>query len=101
VVAKPKPTLTTKPQIAKAIAPVIPVSGLAGAKSSGGDTLASLVVLTALALAMVCFALATLPSELVRWRHAAILVSERRVDLTLVGFTLLAAVTVFFWIGGS
>ena len=71
--AKPKPKANPKPkaQTPVAIAPVFP---LPGSKRGAGDPLASLLVVTGLALAIAFFSLATLPRRRVHWRPAAVLV---------------------------
>jgi len=50
----------------------------------------ALVAITGgLALAIACFAMALVPATHVRWRPVAIFVSERQVDLTIIGLALL------------
>jgi hypothetical protein len=63
---------------------------------SGGSSfdLGSLVIVFGLGLAIACFAVAVVPATYVKWRPAAIFVSERHVDLTVIGLGLLV-VTAF------
>jgi hypothetical protein len=65
------------------------------AKSGGGSfDLGSLVIVLGLGLAIACFAVALVPAAHVRWRPVAIFVSERQLDLTVIGLGLLV-VTAF------
>jgi hypothetical protein len=70
-------------------------------KSGGSSDLGSIVIVLGLALAIACFAVALVPATHVRWRPVAIFVSERQVDLTIVGLALLmGAVFTFLWTKG-
>ncbi len=87
-VVKKKTTVVPKVTVA-------PPAGAAGVqvalktKSNGSISLASLLVVLGLSFAIACFAVAAVPATAVKWRPAAIFVSERQVDLTLVGVALL------------
>jgi hypothetical protein len=70
-------------------------------KSGGSSDLGSIVIVLGLALAIACFAVALVPATHVRWRPVAIFVSERQVDLTIIGLALLmGAVFTFLWTKG-
>ena len=70
-------------------------------KSGGSSDLGSIVIVLGLALAIACFAAALVPATHVRWRPVAIFVSERQVDLTIIGLALLmGAVFTFLWTKG-
>jgi hypothetical protein len=70
-------------------------------KSGGSSDLGSIVIVLGLALAIACFAMALVPATHVRWRPVAIFVSERQVDLTIIGLALLmGAVFTFLWTKG-
>jgi len=61
----------------------------------------SLLIVLGLAGAITCFGVALVPATLVKWRPAAIFVSERQFDLTLVGLALLvAAALTIVWTNG-
>ena len=73
-------------------------------KSGGGGSLdfSSIVIVLGLSIAIACFAVALVPATSVKWRPAAIFVSERQVDLTVIGLGLLvAAAFTFFLTKGS
>ena len=100
---KAAPTTTT------ATLPTVPVLTTAGAvgvpsvfhsKSGGGGSLnlGSIVIVLGLSIAIVCFAVALVPATSVKWRPAAIFVSERQVDLTITGLALLAAAAFTFFL---
>jgi hypothetical protein len=71
-------------------------------KSGGGSfDLGSLVIVLGLGLAIACFAVALVPAAHVKWRPVAIFVSERQLDLTIIGLALLmGAVFTFLWTKG-
>jgi hypothetical protein len=70
-------------------------------KSGGSSDLGSIVIVLGLALAIACFAVALVPATHVRWRPVAIFVSERQVDLTIIGLALLmGALFTFLWTKG-
>ena len=102
VTPKPKKVLHKKPVVRKKTtalpevvigAPVraVGVQNELSTKSSGSFSLASLLVVLALSVAIACFAAAAVPASSVRWRPAAIFVSERQVELTVIGLALLLA----------
>jgi hypothetical protein len=94
-----------------AVTPTVkPASGTLGAavgprtaaqtRSDSFDFSALLIVL-GLTIAIACFTIAVVPATHVPWRTAAIFVSERQVDLTVLGFALLMATAfMFFWVKG-
>jgi hypothetical protein len=70
-------------------------------KAGGSSDLGSIVIVLGLGLAIACFAMALVPATHVRWRPVAIFVSERQVDLTIIGLALLmGAVFTFLWTKG-
>jgi len=84
------------------IAPPVGAAGVQNAFSSksGGGSLdpGSLLIVLGLSFAIACFAVAVVPATYVKWRPAAIFVSERQVDLTVVGLALLVvSAFVLFW----
>jgi len=102
VTPKPKKVLHKKPVVRKKTtalpevvigAPVraVGVQNALSTKSSGSFSLASLLVVLALSVAIACFAAAAVPATSVRWRPAAIFVSERQIELTVIGVALLLA----------
>jgi hypothetical protein len=60
-------------------------------ESGGSFSLGSLLVVLALSVAIACFAVAAMPASSVKWRPAAIFVSERQIDLAVIGIALLVA----------
>lgn len=67
-------------------------------RSGGSFHLGSLLIVLGLGFAIACFTIALVPAAYVKWRPAAIFVSERQVDLTFAGLALLvtAGVTLFW-----
>jgi hypothetical protein len=96
VVVKKGTTTTTTTLPTVTIAPVgaVGVPAALGPKSGGSFNLGSLLVVLGLSLAIACLAVAVVPATYVKWRPAAIFVSERQVDLTVIGLGLLV-VTAF------
>lgn len=103
---------TTPVQPKPAVTPTIkPASGTLGAavglrnsvqaSSSDAFDYSALLIVLGLAIAIGCFTVAVIPATHVPWRPAAIFVSERQIDLTLLGFALLTATAfMFFWVKG-
>ena len=89
VAVKKETTTTTLPTVT-----ITPVGAALGPKSGGSFNLGSLLVVLGLSLAIACLAIAVVPATYVKWRPAAIFVSERQVDLTVIGLGLLV-VTAF------
>jgi hypothetical protein len=59
------------------------------------------LIVLGLGLAIACLAVAVVPATSVKWRPAAIFVSERQVGLMLAGLALLvAASATIFWTNG-
>ncbi len=107
-VVKKKVAPTTTPTLPTVT--VVTTAGAVGApsvfhsKSGGGGSLdfSSIVIVLGLSIAIACFAVALVPATSVKWRPAAIFVSERQVDLTVIGLGLLvAAAFTFFLTKGS
>jgi hypothetical protein len=103
--AKPTPQVKPQPAVPKVDVPN-PVGaslGLPNAvrSAAGGPAgIASLLIVMGLAFAIACFAVAVIPATAVPWRPAAIFVSERQVDLTVVGLALfMAAAFTLVWTG--
>jgi hypothetical protein len=61
------------------------------AKSAGTFSVGTFLVILGCALAFACFLIALTPPTVVPWRRAAIFVSQRQLDSTLLGMALLAA----------
>jgi hypothetical protein len=102
---KPKPHVKPQPVVPKlnvpdtAGAPAVLPNPIRSA-SGGSAGIASLLIVMGLALAITCFAVAVIPATAVPWRPAAIFVSERQVDLTVVGLALLmGAAFTLLWTG--
>jgi hypothetical protein len=102
---KPKPRVKPQP-----VLPRLKVPNTVGASAvlpnpirsaSGGSAgIASLLIVMGLALAIACFSVAVIPAKAVPWRPAAIFVSERQIDVTVVGVGLLmAAAFTLLWTG--
>jgi hypothetical protein len=94
---KPKPKAPVKkkttvvPKVT--IAPPVSagVSNVFQPKSGGSFSLGSLLIVLGLSCAIACFSIAVVPATYVKWRPAAVFVSERQVDLTVLGLALLVA----------
>jgi hypothetical protein len=104
-VKKPPVTTTTTVLPKVSATPPIAAVGVRNAfqtKPGGGSfDLGALVIVLGLGLAIACFAVALVPASQVKWRPVAIFVSERQVDLTIVGLALLmGAVFTFLWTKG-
>jgi hypothetical protein len=108
-----KPTRSSAPTRPRPVtAPAItPVSGSLGASVSFGNPVqagsgdafdaGALLIVAGLSLGIVCFTVALIPARHVPWRPAAIFVSERQLDLTLVGLAVLVASGfVLLWVKG-
>jgi hypothetical protein len=98
-----KQTMTVLPKVS--VTPPIDAARVRNAfqtESGGGSfNLGSLVILLGLGLAIACFAVALVPATHVKWRPVAIFVSERQVDLTIIGLALLVgAAFTFLWTKG-
>ena len=92
VVVKKEPT--TLPTVTIAPIGAVGVQAALRTKSSGSFNLGSLLIVLGLSLAIACLAVAVVPATYVKWRPAVIFVSERQVDLTVIGLGLLV-VTAF------
>jgi hypothetical protein len=69
--------------------------------AGGGADVGSLMIVLGLGLAIACLAIAVVPATSVKWRPAAIFVSERQVGLMLAGLALLvAASATILWTNG-
>jgi len=93
-VAVKKETTTTTTTTTLPTVTIAQVGATLGPKSGGSFNLGSLLVVLGLSLAIACLAIAVVPATYVKWRPAAIFVSERQVDLTVIGLGLLV-VTAF------
>jgi hypothetical protein len=89
-----KKETTTLPTVTIAPVGAVGVQAALKTKSGGSFSLGSLLVVLGLSLAIACLAVAVVPATYVKWRPAAIFVSERQVDLTVIGLGLLV-VTAF------
>jgi hypothetical protein len=92
---KPKAPVKKKTNVTPKVTNTPPVSaGIGNAfqpKSGGSFSLGSLLIVLGLSFAIASFSIAVVPARYVKWRPAAIFVSERQVDLTVVGVALLVA----------
>jgi hypothetical protein len=105
---KPKKVVPRKPTVKKrtTVLPKVVVPQPVGAVQSafksksggGGLSLGSLMIVLGLAFAITCFMIALVPVTMVKWRPAAIFVSERQVDLTVVGLALLVVAAFTFFL---
>jgi hypothetical protein len=91
LVVKKKTTTALPEAMIGSPVPAVRVQNALSTKSGGSFSLASLLVVLALSLAIACFAVAAVPANSVKWRTAAIFVSERQVDLAVIGLALLLA----------
>jgi outer membrane biosynthesis protein TonB len=107
------PTRSSAPTRPRPVtAPTItPVGGSLGASVSFGNPVqagsgdafdvGALLIVAGLSIGIACFTVALIPARRVPWRPAAIFVSERQLDLTLLGLAVLVASGfVFFWVKG-
>ena len=105
--ARPKTTVvtpTTTPVPKVTVAPPLGAVGEQGAlrtKSNGSISLASLLIVLGLSFSIACFAVAAVPATYWKWRPAAIFVSERQIDLTLVGVALLVGTAFMLLLAGG
>lgn len=67
---------------------------LAASASATQPAYDSILLLTALCMAIACFAAGATPTELVRWRRGAIFLASRRTTVTLAGGAFLLAAAV-------
>jgi hypothetical protein len=89
---KKKTTVLPKVNVTRPVGGVAGVQSAFQTKSAGGSfNLGSLLIVLGLGVAIACFTIALVPATYLKWRPAAIFVSERQVDLTVVGLALLVA----------
>jgi hypothetical protein len=113
VKAKPKPKVAPKKKPVNKETTVLPkisitppvgavgVSHTFQTNSSGSFDLGSLLIVMSLGLAIACFTTGVIPAAVVPWRRAAIFVSDRQVDIVLLGCVLLMAGSfMVFWAEG-
>lgn len=90
---------------------ITPVGGSLGASVSFGNPVqagsgdafdfGALLIVAGLSIGIACFTVALIPARRVPWRPAAIFVSERQLDLTLLGLAVLVTSgLLFFWVKG-
>jgi len=85
-IAPPKINVTRSPA---------PIGIRAAAQSTtGGAGVAFLLIVTSLAMAIACFGVASVPATVMPPRAAADFVVRHKVDMTMLGFGLLAAAAV-------
>lgn len=122
VVAKPKPRAKAKPRPKKVaqrkvrnrtkttVVPKISITPAVGAvgvsqklqTSSGGSLdLGALLIVMSLGLAIACFTTGTIPATVLPWRRAAIFVSDRQMDIVLLGCLLLAVGALMVLLAGG
>jgi hypothetical protein len=103
--AKPKPHVKPQPvvpqvEIPNPVGASVGLPNPAQSGSGGPAGIASLLIVMGLAFAIACFSVAVIPATAVPWRPVAIFVSERQVDLTVVGLALfMAAAFTLVWTG--
>jgi hypothetical protein len=102
--AKPKAPAKKKTVVLPKVTITPPVSaGISQpfqTNSGGSFSLGSLLIVLGLSFAIACFSIAVVPATYVKWRPAAIFVSERQVDLTVVGVALLVAAAFTLYLTG-
>jgi len=103
VPVKPKPAAAVpKAKDSKTLGVSVGLRNTAQAKPGDSGSIGSLLIVLALAIAIGCLTIAVIPATAVPWRPAAIFVSDRQVELTVIGFALLMATTfMFFWTRGA
>jgi len=79
----PTTTVTTPAPAAAGLQPPVLV------RPDGSTNFVSLLILLGLSCAIACLSIAVIPAPHVPWRPAAVFVSDRQFDLTVIGFTLL------------
>jgi hypothetical protein len=100
VAVKPKPA-APKVKVSKSLGASVGLRSAAKVGPGGSTNLGSLLIVMGLSFAIACLAIAVVPARSVPWRSAAIFVSERQFDLTIIGFGLLLAIGfTLFWIRG-
>ncbi|CAN5216426.1 hypothetical protein BH18ACT12_BH18ACT12_10570 [soil metagenome] len=99
---KPKPaTAPTIKPVGGTLGASVGLSNPAEANSGVAFDFGALLIVFGLTIAIACFTVAVIPATHVPWRPAAIFVSERQVDLTVLGFALLMTTAfMFFWVKG-
>lgn len=85
---------TSLPTVTIAPVEAVGVRAALRTKPGGSFNLGSLLVILWLSLAIACLTVAVVPATFVKWRPAAVFLSERQVDLTVIGLGLLV-VTAF------
>jgi hypothetical protein len=88
-VAKPKPVALPAVTVPE---PTPAAAGLQAptlVRADGSTNPMSLLILLALSCAIACLSIAVVPAPRVPWRPAAVFVSDRQFDLTVIGFSLL------------
>ncbi len=70
------------------------------AKQGSRFDIGSLLLILGCGIAIICFSIAVIPARSVPWRSVAIFISERQIDLTLTGLTLLVATLTFYFMSG-
>ena len=89
--AATKPTVTSVPTVT-VTEPTPAAAGLrppALVRADGSTNIISLLILLALSCAIASLTIAVVPAPRVPWRPAAVFVSDRQFDLTVIGFSLL------------
>lgn len=98
-----------KPRSSDAVAPprrnsrpqqpggVLAAQSASASAAAGWEEYASLLIVTALALAIGCFAVVSIPAPYVRWRPAAWFVPQRSLSVTTGGVLFLLAAAALLW----